>query len=106
MKKPISFNSKVENNRNMKTGRAKGTTKTGGRKAGTPNKVTGDLRQFVNDLLNENRSQIIDDLKAVEPAERLRVYEKLLNYAVPKINRTELEAGENLAKQITGMTIT
>lgn len=60
-----------------------------GRPKGTPNRVTGDLRTFVNDLLNDNRKQIISDLKAVEPAERLRVYERLLSYALPKMQQSD-----------------
>lgn len=65
-------------------GRPKGLGKTGGRKKGTPNKVTGDMREFVQSLLDENRRQIKTDLKSVEPHQRLSFYEKLLGYVLPK----------------------
>jgi hypothetical protein len=67
----------------------KGTEKTGGRKQGTPNKVTGDLRTWVNDILNENRDQFAADLKQLEPHQRVSVFEKLLSYAVPKMQSVE-----------------
>ena len=64
--------------------RAKGTPKTGGRQAGTPNKVTTDLRTWVNDLLDSNRKQIVKDIKSLEPQQRIAAFEKLLSYALPK----------------------
>ena len=64
--------------------RQKGTQKTGGRSAGTPNKVTTDLRGWINELLDSNRQQIIKDMKRLEPHQRVVVFEKLLSYAVPK----------------------
>lgn len=106
MKKPISFNSKIENYRNMaNVGRPAGHPKSGGRKKGSANKVTNNLREFVNSLLNDNREQIIEDLQEVEHAERLRIYEKLLSYVIPKMGSTELKADEHFVKQITGMIV-
>lgn len=74
-------------------GRPKGTAKTGGRKAGTPNKVTSDLRSWVNDVLNDNREQVIKDLQNLEPDKRLMFFEKLLNYAIPKMQQSDLKLG-------------
>ncbi len=65
-------------------GRAKGAPKTGGRQAGTPNKVSGSLKEFVVDLLNDNREQIQEDLKALRPKERVAAYLSMLQYVVPK----------------------
>ena len=36
-------------------GRAKGTPKTGGRKAGTPNKTTTDIKTWVANILDGGR---------------------------------------------------
>jgi hypothetical protein len=80
-------------NRSKKTGRKSGTLKTGGRKKGTPNKITGDLRSWVNDVLNDNREQVIQDLRCVEPDKRLMFFEKLLNYAIPKMQQSDLKLG-------------
>lgn len=65
-------------------GRAKGTPKTGGRKAGTPNKVTGTAKEWIAGLIDKNRAQIEKDLKKLEPKERLQMLEKLMQYVVPK----------------------
>ena len=67
-----------------------GCPKTGGRKKGTPNKVTGTLKEWLEDILNENRQQIKEDLAALKPKDRLLIIEKLLQYVIPK-QKTELE---------------
>ena len=65
-------------------GRAKGTPKTGGRQAGTPNKVSEKLKEFVANLVDDNREQIIGDLKALRPKDRLAVLERFMQYVIPK----------------------
>ncbi len=64
--------------------RIKGTPKTGGRNKGTPNKVTGSLRNWIANVLNNNRSQIESDLQQLEPKDRLQMLERLMQYVVPK----------------------
>ena len=65
-------------------GRAKGTPKTGGRKAGTPNKVTGTAKEWIAGLIDNNRTQIENDMKKLDPKERLQMLEKLMQYVIPK----------------------
>ena len=38
-------------------GRRKGTGKTGGRKAGTPNKVSGTVKEWIASIIDGNRNQ-------------------------------------------------
>ena len=76
--------------------------KFGGRKKGTPNKDTKQLREKIEALLTDNWEQINEDLKEVTPKERIDAYTKLLEYSVPKLNRTELK-GEN--SRFTPITI-
>ena len=64
--------------------RTKGTPKTGGRQAGTPNKVSGSLKEFIADLLNDNREQMQEDLKALRPKERVAAYLSMMQYVIPK----------------------
>ena len=64
--------------------RQKGTPKTGGRAKGTPNKITGTLKDFVSGLIDDNREQMQKDLKALNPKDRLLVLEKFLQYTLPK----------------------
>lgn len=69
--------------------RIKGTQKTGGRSAGTPNKVTGETKKWIQQLIDGNRKQLEKDLKALDPVERWRVIEKLISYVVPKMQSVE-----------------
>jgi len=75
--------------------REKGTPKTGGRQSGTPNKVTTDLRQWVNDVLNKNQKQFERDLKKLEPQQRVTILEKMLVYALPKMQSVEAKIDLN-----------
>ena len=66
-------------------GRRKGTEKTGGRKAGTPNKVSGTVKEWIASIIDGNRKQFEDDLEKLEPGERVRVISNLLQYVTPKM---------------------
>lgn len=74
--------------------------KTGGRVAGTPNKVTREFRETVQRLLDENTENVSRWLTLVaegdgsengkpDPAKALDLLAKLAEYAAPKLNRTE-----------------
>lgn len=64
--------------------------KYGGREAGTPNKLTQSMRNFISDILNENQTQFKTDFKALTPRERIETYLKLLTFVVPKLERVEV----------------
>jgi hypothetical protein len=66
-------------------GKKVGSKKTGGRKSGTPNKVTNDLRQWIYKLLEDNKESFEDDLNDISPIERIKILCGLLNYALPKM---------------------
>ncbi len=55
-----------------------------GRKVGSPNKVTGDLRARINTLLSDTFDKIIDDFDQLEPRERVAAWAKLAEYVLPK----------------------
>lgn len=74
-------------------GRTSGKPKTGGREAGTPNKITGTLKEFIANLVDDNREQIVEDLKALKPKERLAVLERLMQYVIPKQQAVSAEMG-------------
>ena len=67
--------------------------KTGGRKAGTPNKVTKAVRESLKDAItgylngmNEKGFSLAQDLYAIEePAGRLAMIAKFLPYVAPKL---------------------
>lgn len=60
-----------------------------GRKTGTPNRVTGDLRQRIQQLLDEQFDNLQADFKALDPKERVNAFIRLLEYTTPKLQRTE-----------------
>lgn len=71
--------------------RTNGTPKTGGRIKGTPNKVTGTLKEFISEIIDENRERIREDLEALEPKDRLQVLEKMMQYVIPKQKEMDLK---------------
>jgi hypothetical protein len=72
-------------------GRKKGTEKTGGRKAGTPNKITGTVKEWIQKVIDGKRQQFEDDLDDLEPGERVRVISNLLQYVTPKMQSASAE---------------
>lgn len=58
-------------------------TGEGGRPKGKQNKVTTDVKVFLNNFLNDNLSTLQADFDNLESKERLYFIEKLLKYVVP-----------------------
>ena len=61
-----------------------GKGRLGGRQKGTPNKVTASIKDWLSELIDNNRKQVERDVKQLEPKERLQVLEKLMQYVIPK----------------------
>lgn len=78
-------------------GRRKGTEKTGGRKAGTPNKVSGTVKEWIASIIDGNREQFEKDLEKLEPGERVRIISNLLQYVTPKMQ--SVSPGEMLNEE-------
>lgn len=62
-----------------------------GRPKGTPNKVTTELKTWVQKLIDNNRAQLEKDLKQLEPKERWAVIEKMMSYTIPKMSSVEAD---------------
>lgn len=60
-----------------------------GRPTGIKNKATADLRQQINLLLEEQFGQVQTDLLNLEPKDRVNAWLRLLEFAVPKLQRSE-----------------
>lgn len=69
-----------------------GKGKTGGRQKGVPNKVTTTIREYISELIDDNRKQIKKDLRALEPKERLQILERLMAYVTPKVQAVDISA--------------
>lgn len=90
-------------------GRVKGSPKTGGRKAGTPNKVKADIKQWVDIILNNGRGEFEKRLLRLEDREYIRTYVSLLGYVLPKMSPTTPEElikkeGEMMQKMLLSMS--
>jgi hypothetical protein len=55
-----------------------------GRTPGTTNKVTQDLRKWVNYFVAKNTATIEKDFKKLKPDQRIMLFEKLLRYTLPQ----------------------
>ena len=55
----------------------------GGRPKGCKNKVTTDVKEFLNDFINNNLETIQADFDNLESKDRLLFFEKLLKYIIP-----------------------
>jgi hypothetical protein len=60
--------------------------KTGGRKAGTPNKVTSELRKTLKGIIADELDALPTTLIDLPARERLDLVIKLLPFCLPKIN--------------------
>lgn len=68
--------------------------KYGGRKAGTPNKLTKELRAALKNILHQEIELLPDHFNKLEPKDRLELLTKLLPYALPKVQPESYEIGE------------
>ena len=71
-----------------------GHTKVGGRKKGTPNRLTAEIRSTLKAVMDEEISNIPDLLEQLEPKERLDMLIRLMPYTLPKITPVAPNKGE------------
>jgi len=64
--------------------------KTGGRTAGAVNKTTTEIRERFQNLVSDNLEQLDNDLKSLEPLQRLKMIIELSKFVVPTLKATEL----------------
>lgn len=82
--------------------------KRGGRKAGTPNRVTVEFRETVRKLLEDNAPNVQKWLQAVaaeNPDKALQRLAQLAEYAAPKLVRTEVVGDPNAPLRVEAETL-
>lgn len=68
-----------------------------GRTPGTPNKVTRDVREAIAVFAQDNVDKMTQWLNQIDdPAKRLDLYLRALEYHVPKLSRAEVSGNINL----------
>lgn len=76
--------------------------KTGGRKAGTPNKTTKSMREVLSNAVcgYYTSEQFLEDIAYLKPVERVSAMEKLAGYVLPKLQTTSLDVFSESKKTI------
>jgi hypothetical protein len=65
--------------------------KTGGREAGTPNKISLIQREFIQSLLDAQQDKIKNELNGLKGKDYIAAISSLMEFALPKLQRTELK---------------
>ncbi len=68
--------------------------KTGGRKKGTPNKLTSELRKVLKEVLTDELETLPTLMAYLEPKDRLQAIIKLMPYILPKVDSVSIDEGE------------
>lgn len=63
--------------------------KTGGRKKGTPNKVTGTVREMIKQSIAQELESLPELLRQLEPKDRINALIKFIAYVLPKADKEE-----------------
>ena len=70
--------------------------KYGGRKKGTPNKLTKELRSVLKEVIYNELDNIEERLEQLEPKQRLELVIKLMHCVFPKIESASQTINEPL----------
>ncbi len=71
-----------------------------GRKKGTPNKATAELKQWIQCLIDDNRIQLEQDLMRLDPKDRWIIVERLMQYTTPKMANIEAKLSDEDLNQV------
>lgn len=76
--------------------------KTGGRQAGTPNKVTTMSKDIIANLLSDYRESGLmqSDFADLEPKDRLTIAERFMQYVMPKVQSVAVDIHSDRQKTI------
>lgn len=68
--------------------------KYGGREAGTPNRLTKELRTALKNILHQEIELLPDHFQSLEARDRLELLVRLLPFVLPKINAVNYKENE------------
>jgi len=68
--------------------------KTGGREAGTQNKITSELRKTLKHIVDDELQILQNNINELEPKQRIDLLIKLLPYVMPKVQTVSARDGE------------
>jgi len=67
------------------------TNNLNGRPKGSPNKTHNELRERIGLFLTDNWERIETDFQDLDPEKRIALFEKLLQYALPRMQAMQLQ---------------
>lgn len=71
-------------------GKKKGSPKTGGRQKGSVNVVTRPLKELISSYSQDSFNRFIVEMDRLEGSEYVKAYLSLLEYSLPKLQRSEI----------------
>jgi hypothetical protein len=75
--------------------------KTGGRRKGTPNKVTVQVKDKIATLFDDyDQEQMQADFMQLKPLDRLKMLVSLAEYVIPKQSRATIEQENEAPQQV------
>ena len=80
--------------------KAQGKKKTGGRKKGSRNKTTAELKEWVFVFVNDNLSLFKAQFKTLPIQEQITIIMKLLPFVLPKQMESKISLDDDLAKTV------
>jgi hypothetical protein len=72
--------------------------KSGGRCSGTPNKITRDLKETINDFLNNNIESLQENFNQLDAKDKINFIERLLRYSIPRMADNSITLDANMSK--------
>ena len=79
------------------------TNNPNGRPKGSSNHNLAKLRFVIEKLVDDNLENIKDDIKVLEPKDRIKIIIDLLQYVVPKLQATQLNIGDEAKSKFESM---
>lgn len=83
----------------------KGTRNTNGRPKGSANKSTSEIREFYKMLVSDNMELLNDDLKSLEPFQRLKVVIELSKFVLPTLKSIDIKDNDTSGKRIIFVSV-
>ena len=71
-------------------GKKKGSPKTGGRQKGSVNVITRPLKELISSYSQDSFNRFIVEMDRLEGSEYVKAYLSLLEYSLPKLQRSEI----------------
>lgn len=66
----------------------------GGRRPGTPNRVTRERRELISEFLDENWEDFKRHYQAADPPTKLKIYMEMIPYTTPKMATIDYKVKE------------